>query len=276
MIVFPNCKINLGLHVTEKRGDGYHNIETVFYPLPFTDALEIMSAHQPNQQNVSFTSTGFSIPGNNEDNICVKAYQLLKKDFPALPAVQMHLHKAIPMGAGLGGGSADGAFILQLLNKKYNLQLSTSQLMHYALQLGSDVPFFILNKPVFASGRGELMEEIKIDLRGFYILIVNPGIHINTAWAYAAVQPRQPQKNIIEIVQQPVHEWKNILKNDFEEGVIESQPALQQIKDKLYAHGALYASMSGSGSSFYGIFPDEYLLQKISWPAHYRIKYRKL
>ena len=184
MIVFPNCKINLGLHILGKREDGFHNLETVFYPLLFRDALELIPATN-NTTEIEFTGSGLAVDGNVSDNLCVKAYYLLKKNFPQLPLVKIHLHKAIPMGAGLGGGSADAAFMLKLLNEKFNLNISTPQLLNYALELGSDCPFFIINKPCIATGRGEILEEIEVDLSAYKIVLINPGIHINTGWAFS-------------------------------------------------------------------------------------------
>ena len=256
MIVFPNCKINLGLHILAKREDGFHNIETVFYPVALKDALEIIPSHNSNTA-VEFSSTGLIVDGNTNDNICFKAYHLLKKDFPALPEIKMHLHKAIPMGAGLGGGSADGAFALQLLNKKFNLNLSTSALLNYAAQLGSDCAFFIINKPCYATGRGEILEEINIDLLRYKIVLVNPGIHVNTGWAFSQLTPALPQKTIQKIISQPINSWKQELQNDFEKPVFEKYPAIKSIKETLYAQGAVYAAMSGSGSTVYGIFENE-------------------
>ena len=189
MVSFPNCKINLGLNIVNKRNDGYHDFETVFFPIHLKDALEIIE-----KEKFEFSTSGLPIEGEPEKNLCIKAYQLLKKDFPQLPAVQMHLHKAIPMGAGLGGGSADGAFTLKLLNKKFDLSLSEKQLINYSLQLGSDCPFFILNKPCFATGRGEILEQIDLDLSEYKILIVHPAIHISTAWAFSTIKPLKPVK----------------------------------------------------------------------------------
>ncbi|MGC4036428.1 MAG: 4-(cytidine 5'-diphospho)-2-C-methyl-D-erythritol kinase [Chitinophagaceae bacterium] len=191
MIAFPNCKINLGLNIINKRSDGYHNLETVFLPIDLKDILELIridSSDDPSKKNnsINFFSSGIAVTDNPADNICLKAYQLLQNDFSQLnAAVRIHLHKIIPAGAGLGGGSADGAFMLQLLNKKFNLGLSTEQLLAYTLQLGSDCPFFIYNKPCFASGRGEKLETIGLDLSAYKILIVNPGIHISTANAFS-------------------------------------------------------------------------------------------
>lgn len=272
MVVFPNCKINLGLNILRKREDGYHDIETVFYPLPFYDALECISnnSDHPNT-NIQFSSTGLKIEGEEESNLCIKAYQLLKGDFPRLPAVQMHLHKAIPMGAGLGGGSADGAFTLILLNKKYQLNLSANQLINYALQLGSDCPFFIINKPCFAQSRGEVLQEISLDLTPYKLFIVNPGIHINTGWAFSQINPAQPARNIKEIVTQPVESWKETLVNDFEKPVLQHYPQLQSIKEQLYKLGAVYTGMSGSGSTFFGIFHKAQTI-KPGFPPEYYIK----
>jgi 4-diphosphocytidyl-2-C-methyl-D-erythritol kinase len=266
MISFPNCKINLGLHILNKREDGFHNLETFFFPLLLHDALEIIQAEKSN-----FNSSGLAVPGLAEDNICLKAYRLLKKDFPAIPTVSIHLHKAIPMGAGLGGGSADGAFTLKLLNEKINLNLSTAQLISYALQLGSDCPFFILNKPCFATGRGEILEPVSIDLSKYKFIIINPGIHVNTGWAFSQITPGIPEKSIKEIIQQPVETWKEELKNDFEEPVFNSYPEIKNIKDELYKQGAVYASMSGSGSTVYGIFKKDTGIS-LTFPSNYFVK----
>jgi len=254
MVVFPNCKINLGLNILHKRSDGFHDIETVFYPVPFTDALEVITNTQTD--SVEFSGTGLVVDGSADDNLCVKAYRLLKKDFPQLPGVKIHLLKAIPMGAGLGGGSADAAFMLKMLNDKFKLTIPVDQLIGYALQLGSDCPFFIQNKPGFATGRGELLEELPLDLSSYKIVLINPGIHINTGWAFSQVNPTLPNKSIKEIIQQPITNWKAELKNDFEVAVFAAHPEIQKIKDELYRLGAVYASMSGSGSTVYGIFSN--------------------
>lgn len=260
MIVFPNCKINLGLNIIRKRADGFHDLETVFHPIIIRDVLEIIQASdiQHAASSIQFSATGLEIDGGStSNNLCVKAYNLLKQDFPQLPPVQMHLHKTIPMGAGLGGGSADGAFALKLLNNKFNLGLSQQQLINYALQLGSDCPFFLLNKPCFATSRGEMMGEIELDLSAYQFVIVNPGIHINTGWAFSQIVPSTPQKSIAEIIQQPMATWKDELVNDFEQAVSSTHPAISSIKEQLYAAGAAYASMSGSGSTVFGIFNKE-------------------
>jgi 4-diphosphocytidyl-2-C-methyl-D-erythritol kinase len=250
MVVFPNCKINLGLNVLQKREDGYHNIETVFYPIPAYDVLEIITVadHQ-----TSLTTSGISI-SHYEENLCLKAYHLLKKDFPQLPAIKMHLHKIIPVGAGLGGGSSDAAFTLSLLNKKYNLGISQQQLFVYALQLGSDCPYFLINKPAFATGRGEILKEITLSLSTYRMLLINPGIHINTKEIFKEIKPAVPAKSIQKIIQQPASTWKNELINDFEKIVFHKHEEIKKIKESMYQHGAVYAAMTGTGSTVFGIF----------------------
>ena len=258
MLVFPNCKINLGLRILNKREDGYHNIETVFYPVPLKDVLEIIPF--TDLTPINFSSSGLVINGETENNLCIKAYQLLRTDFPQIPAVKMHLHKAIPMGAGLGGGSADAAFTLQLINRQFNLNLSTTQLINYALQLGSDCAFFILNTPCAGTGRGEILVQIAVDLSGHQLILVNPGIHVNTGQAFAALTLNPENRNLPslkDIIKQPIFTWQNHLKNDFEEPVFKLYPAIKEIKESLYKMGAVYASMSGSGSTVYGIFKKQ-------------------
>ena len=256
MVTFPNCKINLGLHIPGKREDGFHNLETVFYPVALKDALELIPATN-NTTAIEFTGTGLTIDGSSTDNLCIKAYHLLKKNFPQLPPIKIHLHKTIPMGSGLGGGSADASFMLKLLNERFHLNLSTAQLISYSLQLGSDCPFFIINKPCFATGRGEVLEEIKVDLTNYKIVLINPGIHVNTGWAFSKITPALPQKSIKEIVLQRVDTWKAELKNDFEEPVFAAHPQVKAIKESLYEQGAMYAAMSGSGSTVFGIFQQD-------------------
>lgn len=257
MVCFPNAKINLGLHIIEKRSDGFHNIETVFYPVQWCDVLESIrtdvSSIKTRESKIEFTSSGIGVDVVAENNLCVKAFQLMDKKFN-LPAVKMHLHKIIPMGAGLGGGSADAAFTLKLLNDLFDLKQSHTDLKISAAQLGSDCSFFIDNTPAFASGRGEVLETVQVNLKGFYILIVKPAVHVSTADAYANVKPATPSQSLKEIIMLPVSEWKNALKNDFEESVFAKHPLIAAIKNKLYAQGAVYASMSGSGSSVFGIF----------------------
>ncbi|MGC4104444.1 4-(cytidine 5'-diphospho)-2-C-methyl-D-erythritol kinase [Ferruginibacter sp.] len=262
MVVFPNCKLNLGLRILNKREDGFHNLETVFYPIALKDALEIIAAPN-NKDAVAFSSSGLTVEGNVEDNICIKAFHLIKKDFPGLPSIKMHLHKAIPMGAGLGGGSADAAFTLQLLNNKFDLGIDDAQLIHYAAQLGSDCAFFMLNKPCYATGRGEIMEAINVDLSAYKIILINPGIHVNTGWAFSQLESERFKRSepyLRNIIQQSLSTWKDTLLNDFEIPVFEKYPAIKKIKEDLYNRGAIYAAMSGSGSTVFGIFEKHALI----------------
>lgn len=251
MVNFPNAKINIGLNIIEKRSDGFHNIESCFYPVPCCDVLEILEAKE-----VSFKSTGLAIPGNNNDNLCLKAFYLLKADF-AIPNYSIHLHKAIPIGAGLGGGSADAAFILKLINEKASLNLSESQLEHYARKLGSDCAFFIQNKPKYCFGKGDEFEGIQLDLTGKYLVLVNPQIHISTAEAYGGIKPKKPNTNLKEALNLPIGDWKKVIKNDFEISLFPKYPVLEKIKHEFYNLGAIYASMTGSGSTVYGLFETE-------------------
>lgn len=252
MLSFPNAKINLGLNITEKRPDGFHNIESVFYPIGWSDVLEVIRSEE-----FAFTSSGLDIPGDPGNNLIVKAYHLLKREGLVTSPVKIHLHKVIAMGAGMGGGSADGAFALKMLNELFELHLDTATLEAYAIQLGSDCPFFIENKPVFCSGRGNEFENIRLSLAGKYLVAINPGIHISTAEAYGGVTPQRPEVGIKEIISRPVAEWKGVLKNDFEYKLLIKYPAIAELKELLYKEGALYASMTGSGSTVYGIFENE-------------------
>lgn len=253
MVVFPNAKINIGLQILGKRPDGYHDLSTVFYPIHLKDALEIIESDSTVEE-ILFTHSGREIAGNSSDNICYKAYHLLKKDFPELPNICIHLHKNIPMGAGLGGGSADGSFMLKLLNEKFNLNISDETLLTYALELGSDCPFFIINEPCHAAGRGEILNPLTLDLSEYKILLINPGIHVNTAKAFGKLQLATQQTDLCQLIKEPIHNWKNSIKNDFESVVFKEYPIVGEIKNDLYHSGALYASMSGSGSSVFGIF----------------------
>jgi len=271
VIAFPNCKINLGLHILQKRADGFHDLETVFYPIALQDGLEIIQNDSSLQKDIEFTNSGLTIDAQAEDNICVKAYHVLKKNFPQLPPVKMHLHKVIPSGAGLGGGSADGAFALVLLNKKFRLELNEQQLIQYALQLGSDCPFFIINKPAFAEGRGEHLQPINLDLSAFQFVLINPKIHINTGWAFSQITPNRKRELLKKIVDLPVSEWKKYLKNDFEQAVFSHYPEIKAIKDQLYEQGAVYASMSGSGSTVYGLF-EKITHPQLDFPSYYFVK----
>jgi 4-diphosphocytidyl-2-C-methyl-D-erythritol kinase len=270
LILFPNCKINLGLHVLQKRSDGFHDLETVFYPLALQDAVEIIQHPQP-VTDVELSSSGLKVDGALPDNICVKAYRLLKKDFPGLPAIKMHLHKTIPMGAGLGGGSGDGAFTLMLLNKKFNLGMDEESLMRYALELGSDCPFFIRNTPCYATGRGEKMESIKLDLSAYTFVLVNPQIHVNTGWAFLQIKSSADRTSLKEIISLPVEQWKETLKNDFEEPVFLQHPQIKECKEELYGAGAVYASMTGSGATVVGLFLKEEK-PALRFPSNYLVK----
>ncbi|MBC8112680.1 MAG: 4-(cytidine 5'-diphospho)-2-C-methyl-D-erythritol kinase, partial [Verrucomicrobia bacterium] len=257
MLLFPNAKINLGLNITEKRADGFHNLESVFYPVAWTDVLEILPA-----KKLSFQHSGIEIPGNAFENLCLKAFHLLKNDFP-IDWVHMYLHKVIPIGAGLGGGSADAAFCLKGLNEIFNLQLSVENLQAYARKLGSDCAFFIENQAKFCFGKGDEFEGVGLNLKGKFIALVYPKLHISTAEAYQSIVPKKPVVSIKEIIQMPVSEWKNLLKNDFETPLFEKYPVLSTIKNQLYRTGALYASMSGSGSTVFGIFEEEVSVRQL-------------
>ena len=249
MVLFPNAKINIGLNITEKRADGFHNIESIFYPiLDLYDVLEIVK-----NDELKFTSTGIEIPGNEKDNLCLKAYHLLKQDFDISP-VHIYLLKIIPIGAGLGGGSADAAFTLKGLNNLFELNLSDNDLIEYARKLGSDCAFFIQNKPVYAFNKGDEFEAIDLDLSTYEIKVEYPDIHIGTAEAYAGVSPKHSTKNIKELIITPIEIWKNEVKNDFEESIFSNHPAIKDLKEKMYNYGAVYASMTGSGSAVYGVF----------------------
>jgi 4-diphosphocytidyl-2-C-methyl-D-erythritol kinase len=265
MVFFPNCKINLGLKILRRRGDGYHELETVFYPTPVKDVLEIVRSEQ-----LDFTSSGLPIPGDPQTNLCLKAYSLLKKDFDQLPPVHIYLYKFIPIGAGLGGGSSDGATMLRLLDTTFHLQLSNEKLLEYAAQLGSDCPFFILNRPCLAGGRGEKLSPIGLDLSGYSFAIVHPGLHISTAWAFSQCTPDAGGKSIAAIIQQPVDSWAGELVNDFEGPILEQYPELKVLKDQLYSQGALYASLTGSGSGFFGIF-EKGKLSSLTFDPKYQV-----
>ncbi len=264
MIVYPNCKINIGLKVLNKRKDGFHNLESVFLPVNWCDALEIIENKKPSTSKVIFTSTGLPIKGDNQNNLCVKAYHLLDEEFN-LPPIKMHLHKIIPMGAGLGGGSSDGAFTLKLLNELFSLKLTTAQLKSRAAKLGSDCPFFIKNKPAFVSGRGEKIKEIGLNLEGKQIVIVHPQLHIGTAEAFQNITRRPYKFELNNLPDWKIKTWQKKVENDFEGYAFRSYPVLEKIKKSMYEKGAIYASMSGSGSAIYGIFED-----KIKIPAGWK------
>jgi 4-diphosphocytidyl-2-C-methyl-D-erythritol kinase len=250
MLVFPNIKINLGLNVIAKREDGYHALESVFYPVGWCDALEAVVSEK---QEFKFSSSGIPVPGSESSNLIIKAFNLLKQDFNLTP-LEIHLHKMIPMGAGLGGGSSDAAFMLKLINEICALKLTDPELERYAGQLGSDCPFFIRNKPSFVSGRGEILEPFNIVLTGWHILLVMPEVHVGTAEAYSWIRPHTPSISIKEILQSPVQEWKNRLRNDFEHPVVTRYPVIGALRDRMYETGATYAAMSGSGAAVFGLF----------------------
>ena len=251
MLSFPNCKINLGLYVTRRRDDGYHDIETIFYPLSLHDVLEIV----PSIQTHLYTS-GLDMAGSEQDNLVWKAYQLLYNNFPGkVPPLDIYLHKTIPMGAGLGGGSADGAYMLRLLNDYYELGLTRERLISMALKLGSDCPFFIKNTPQFATGRGEIMADISLSLSTYSIQLICPHVHVSTGKAFGMINPRPAAFDLRKLGALPIAEWKDYMTNDFEVPVFAQHTVLADIKQQLYRQGAFYAGMSGSGSSIFGIFP---------------------
>lgn len=269
MVIFPNCKINLGLRILRKRTDGYHDLETVFLPVAIYDVLELLPAATPTP---SFSLSGLPVDGNPDSNLCRKAWDLLHHQFPEMPAVDIWLHKVIPLGAGLGGGSADGAFMLRALNEKFRLGLTPTQLIQYALQLGSDCPFFIYNQPCLARGRGEQLTPLLPDLNGYTISIVNPGISISTAWAFQQIVPNPaPPGSLEAIMEMPPESWRALLVNDFEGPVCQHFPEIGHIITQLYSQGAVYAALSGSGSTVFGIFREPATVAPL-FPAHYFVR----
>jgi 4-diphosphocytidyl-2-C-methyl-D-erythritol kinase len=248
MLAFANAKINIGLNVVEKRLDGFHNLETIFYPVNIFDSIEILEGKE-----LGFFSYGLEIPGKPEDNLCLKAFRLVQAEFK-IPNVQIHLLKNIPFGAGLGGGSADAAWVLKMLNQKFELMLSLEKLENLAASLGSDCAFFIRNSAQFASGRGEILEPIDLDLQKYTFALIKPNFGISTKEAFSGLIPKPSNQNLKELVGQPIETWRGQIKNDFEESLFPKFPALEKIKNLLYEKGAIYASMSGSGSTLFGIF----------------------
>ena len=255
MITFPIAKINLGLNVVEKRADGYHNLQTVFFPVPLLDALDVqeMGAEFPSQFDCDLKVSNMHIDGDEQRNLVVRAYNLLKQDFPDMPRVHAHLYKGIPTQAGMGGGSSDCGFMITLLNKMFNLGLSDEQMIQYAARLGADCAFFILNKPCYAEGIGEKLQPIQLSLSGWYLSLVRPDIPVSTREAFALIKPHYPEFNCKEVVQLPVEEWRGKLTNDFEDSVFAVHPELGAVKDRLYQLGATYAAMSGSGSTLFAL-----------------------
>lgn len=256
MITFPNCKINLGLDIVSKRADGYHNLETIFYPIPLCDVLEITTNDEEDAPDYTFKMYNASFDGDSNDNLVVKAYKVLAAEH-TLPKVQMNLYKHIPTGAGLGGGSSDAAFALKMLNEIGKLSLSDEQLEEYAARIGADCAFFIKNRPAFATGIGNILSAVECHLQGYHIVLVKPDIHISTKEAYSMVSPSQPAVSLQDVAPRPVNMWRSSMKNDFEVSVFAKYPETTHIKEELYRLGAFYASMSGSGSSFFGIFEKE-------------------
>ncbi len=256
MIIFPIAKVNLGLNVVERRPDGYHNLQTVFYPVGIQDALEIfpMAEDFPSEVDCDIKVSNIPIEGDEQRNLVVRAYQLLKQDFPNLPRLHVHLYKGIPTQAGMGGGSSDASAMLRLLNTSFQLNLSDEKLINYASKLGADCAIFILNRPAYAEGIGEKLYPMDIDLSGWYMAVVRPDIPVPTKEAFARIKPHFPQKCCRDIVMQPVETWKEELVNDFEESVFALHPELAAIKEQLYQLGATYAAMSGSGSALFGLF----------------------
>ena len=255
MITFPNAKINLGLNIIEKRPDGYHNLETVFYPVPVEDALEVNILNESTQK-FRLHQAGLEIAGEAENNLVVKAYKLLDERFN-LPPIDIHLFKHIPSGAGLGGGSSDAAYMLKLLNEKFNLELSDENLEEYAAKLGADCAFFIRNAPTYAEGIGNIFSPISLSLKGYQIVLVKPDIFVSTRDAFAQIKSHRQEIPLKEVIKQPIEEWKERMVNDFEESVFPQFPAIKEIKEKLYEAGAIYAAMTGSGSSVFGLFKPE-------------------
>lgn len=266
MICFPNSKINLGLNIVSKREDGYHNLETIFYPIGIKDALEII-VKEDRSQDV-FIESGIKIDSAPEANLVMRALQLMRTRY-SFPSVEVHLLKKIPFGAGLGGGSADASFMLKLLNDTFSFGLSKEELALMAVQLGADCPFFIYNHPLFATGIGEVFESVDLSLSNYSFALIKPDIHVSTKDAFSLVKPHKPCISLKEIVAKPVEEWKNLMVNDFEQSVFSKYPAIRDIKDLLYTQGACYASMSGSGSSVFGIFKEVPCKEKLEVPNSY-------
>ena len=255
MITKPIAKINLGLNVVEKRPDGYHNLQTVFFPVPIEDALEVypMDPVFPSAFDCDLKVTNISIDGDEQRNLVVRAYNLLKQDFPQMPRVHAHLYKGIPTQAGMGGGSSDCGFMITLLNRMFQLGLTNQQMIDYAARLGADCAFFILNEPCYAEGIGEKLQPISLSLSGWYLSLVRPDIPVSTREAFALIKPHYPELNCRDVVQMPVEEWRGRLTNDFEASVFAVHPELGAVKDRLYELGATYAAMSGSGSTLFAL-----------------------
>jgi 4-diphosphocytidyl-2-C-methyl-D-erythritol kinase len=248
MLDFPNAKVNIGLHILRKESTGFHSIETLFYPIAWKDALEILPSKE-----TQFTISGLAIEGKNEDNLCIKAYNLLKNDFN-LPPIHLHLHKNIPMGAGLGGGSSDASFTLKMLNQIFSINLGKDILKDYASKLGSDCAFFIENTAHIGKNRGEILSPFALNLKGYYMVVVYPSVFISTAEAYSLVKPFEERESLETLLEKDMKTWQKNIVNDFETALFPKYKILAEIKEYLYNQGAVYASLSGSGASLFGIF----------------------
>ena len=264
MITFPIAKINLGLNVVERRPDGYHNLETVFYPVNIKDALELtmMNTKFPSPVDCDIKVSNLNVEGDEQHNLVVRAYQLLKCDFPQMPRVHAHLYKVIPTQAGMGGGSSDCAYTIRLLNEMFTLGLTEQRMIDYAAQLGADCAFFILSRPSYAEGIGERLVPVSLDLSSYYIGVVRPDIPVSTREAFSLIKPVKPAKCCRDVVLQPIETWRDELSNDFEQSVFALHPEIEAIKQRLYNLGAVYAAMSGSGSAVFGIFQDPIEISK--------------
>lgn len=252
MVIFPKAKINIGLRITEKRSDGFHNLETIFYPVCMCDAIEFVVLQQ-SLKNDTLKVTGLLADLNPASNLVMKA-AIKIRETKKIPFLRFHLHKAIPVGSGLGGGSSDASTLLKALNRYFNLELNDERLKEMSMELGSDCPFFIDGNPSFARGRGEILTPVKPLPVGFHLLLVNPGVNINTREAYSNCTPKQPESNLKELYDLDISEWRELIINDFEESIFRKHPQVAEIKKSLYEMGAVYSSMSGSGSTVYGIF----------------------
>ncbi|MCF0235249.1 MAG: 4-(cytidine 5'-diphospho)-2-C-methyl-D-erythritol kinase [Bacteroidaceae bacterium] len=253
MVVFPCSKINLGLNIVERRSDGYHNLETVFYPIPLHDNLEVISVKNATQDYL-LHKTGLEIEGEDDNNLVVKVFRLLKEEFSQIPSVEIWLHKRIPSGAGLGGGSSDAAYMMRLLNEKYDLKMTDEDIEYRLSRLGADCPFFYHSRPAYATGIGDQLLPIDFDLAGYTLVLVKPDVHVSTREAYSLVHPKPSSQSLLFALSQPIETWRETVKNDFEFSVFKQYPAIAAIKQTLYDMGAVYASMSGSGSSVFGLF----------------------
>lgn len=254
MIYFPNAKINLGLNIVSKRPDGYHNLETIFYPIDIKDGLEIIE--KTGLTRDVFVLEGLQIDGENDDNLVMKALRLMRQQY-SFPFVEIHLLKRIPFGAGIGGGSADASFTLRLLNDMFSLGASLDDLAKLAVQLGADCPIFIYNRPMYAEGIGEQLQEVEVDFEGYKLVLVKPNVFVSTKDAFSKIVPYQPKTNLIEIIKRPIEDWKGLMVNDFEASVFALHPQIRDVKEQLYSMGAVYASMSGSGASVFALFKGD-------------------